>query len=128
MEEMNQLLTIDLSVISEEYHDEWAFRIKELGFTLYADTKEEGPDLVGGAISTLLNSFGEDHQALFGYLEKHGVLYHVRQDSGILPRIETRTERTLNMGEMALPESEFPAANQEVSIIRHAEALVGLTT
>lgn len=129
MEEMNQLLTIDLSVISEEYDDEWAFRIKELGVTLYADAKEEGPDLVGRAISALLNSFGEDHQTLFKYLENHGVLYHVRRDGGILPKIETRAENMLTMGYPALLDSEpLATANQEIRIFRHAKALVGSTT
>ena len=124
MEEMNQLLTIDLSVISEEYDDEWAFRIRELGFTLYADTKEEGPDLVGRATRTVLNSFGDDHQALLRYLDNHGVLYHVRTQ----PKIETRAENIITMADTDLLESEPPATNKEVSIIRHAKALVGLTT
>lgn len=83
MEYDKTLLTMDLSIKIEELSDpqEWSFRIRELGFTLYADTKEEGPEMIGRAIGTLLNSFGDNSPALFRYLDNHGVLYRVEQQS-----------------------------------------------
>ena len=85
MEERTGLiLTIDLSVVSEEFDDEWAFRVKELGFTLYADTKEEGPELVHRATKTLLDSFGHDNDALIRYLDNHSVLYQIKRAEDML--------------------------------------------
>ena len=85
MEAMNTWLIMDLTVIPEKYGDEWAFRIRELGFTLYADTHQEGPELVDRAITTLLGSFGNDLESLFRYLDSHGVPYHVSPEASIIP-------------------------------------------
>ena len=145
MEEMNTQLIMDLTVIPEEYGDEWAFRIRELGFTLYADTREEGPDLVSRAITTLLLSFGSDLEALFSYLDNHGVPYHISRAARMIPEVERIRGQMAQMwggGRMSLdrfdplssdprvmswPEIDSPG-HRGICIFRHAEDLVGRVT
>ena len=131
MEQTKNLLTIDLSVIAEELSDphEWAFHVQELGFTLYGDTKEEGEDLIAGAINALFNSCGDDHQLFLRYLHSHGVLHRVEQEN-LPPERESPVEeepRTDPFLEKAMPlvYSECTELNREIGIFRLREAPVG---
>ncbi len=66
-------LRMDVSVLTEEREDRWAFYVHEFGFTVYSETEQGGEAAVNDAISALLSSFRGDDSRLRKFLDAHQV-------------------------------------------------------
>ena len=73
----NSRLKMDIFFDPEELDGEWAFHVRDLGITLYGDSKEEGQRIVRRAVNVLFDSFGEDSDALLRYLGRRGAEYQI---------------------------------------------------
>lgn len=76
--------TLELTVTGsgEERGDRWAVWSNEFGFTVYGKTRAEADEAFVEALTTLINSFGDDG-LLRDYLDRKGVLHRfVREAPG----------------------------------------------
>ena len=87
---MSNGVTLQLTVhgSGEKRKDRWAVRSDEFGFTVYGKTREEAHEAFADALTTLLNSFGDDG-LLRDFLDRKGVLHRFAREA---PEIEEASE------------------------------------
>ena len=79
---MTTRVTLELTVRGgeQEREDRWAVRSQEFGFTVYGKTSEEAHEAFLDAVTTLINSFGDD-ALLRDYLDRKGVLHRFARET-----------------------------------------------
>lgn len=65
-------LEMAVRVLEEQREDRWAFSSDQFGFTVYGSTRSEADTAFVEALTTLINSFGDD-PLLRSFLDKKGV-------------------------------------------------------
>ena len=67
--------TIDLSTSINQREDHCAIHIKELGFTLYADSPEQTDEVLENALNQLFQALGGDIDRIKEYFDSKKIVY-----------------------------------------------------